>query len=182
MNFKFNDGYSVIKFDDSPYYRKKFNKLPHSKGVDFIAYNADDFILIEVKDCLSFEIDNKWRTSTGDEDHETFDIEVAHKVASTFSCIVGANTYYDRTSENAEEIALLLDYVKASSIDKTIRVYLVLEGDFEKVVHSRNNKMIKKSIKDRMKTYLSWIHCCKVEVYSIEEINHSAIPFSVERC
>lgn len=182
LKFQFDEGYKVIKFDDSKFYREKYNKLPGSKGVDFIAYKDDDFIMIEVKDCLHHETENKSRTSTGKENEETFDIEVSKKVASTFSCIVGANTYYKGTSENAEEIASLFSAIKATKINKTIRVCLVLEGNFEKTVTTRKPRMIRNRIKEKMSTYLNWIHCCKVVVCDISEINSSSVPFSVTRC
>ncbi len=36
LKFGFPDGSKVIKFDDTLFYRKFFNALPDSKGVDFI--------------------------------------------------------------------------------------------------------------------------------------------------
>lgn len=41
LTFSFADGTTVIKFDNTDFYRKVFNKLPGSKGVDIIAASND---------------------------------------------------------------------------------------------------------------------------------------------
>ncbi len=50
-----------INFDDDKFYRKEFNILSGSKGVDIIA-SSDKFIhMIEIKNCKGKEQDNIWR-------------------------------------------------------------------------------------------------------------------------
>lgn len=49
LTFSFADGTTVIKFDNTDFYRKVFNKLPGSKGVDIIADSNDMLQLIEIK-------------------------------------------------------------------------------------------------------------------------------------
>lgn len=52
LKFGFPDGDSVVKFDDTKFYRNSFNALPESKGVDFISTGQDAISFIEVKNCL----------------------------------------------------------------------------------------------------------------------------------
>ena len=54
-------GEKAIKFDDTEFYRKRFNKLSGAKGVDFICDTDDFLMLLEVKDCLGNEAENGWR-------------------------------------------------------------------------------------------------------------------------
>ena len=37
LKFRFAENDTVIKFDDTKFYRDYFNKLPEAKGVDFIS-------------------------------------------------------------------------------------------------------------------------------------------------
>lgn len=46
LKFGFPDGDSVVKFDDTKFYRNSFNALPESKGVDFISTGQDAFHLL----------------------------------------------------------------------------------------------------------------------------------------
>ena len=55
LTFSFADGTTVIKFDNTDFYRKVFNKLPGSKGVDIIADSNDMLQLIEIKNCTGHE-------------------------------------------------------------------------------------------------------------------------------
>ena len=63
LTFSFADGTTVIKFDNTDFYRKVFNKLPGSKGVDIIADSNDMLQLIEIKNCTGHESENRWRIS-----------------------------------------------------------------------------------------------------------------------
>ena len=45
----------MIKFDDTRFYRECFNKMPGSKGVDFISTNKNQIAFIEVKNCTGDE-------------------------------------------------------------------------------------------------------------------------------
>lgn len=55
LRFRFPDDSKIIKFDDTVFYRKFFNALPDSKGVDFIATEKDSLSFIEVKNCTGDE-------------------------------------------------------------------------------------------------------------------------------
>lgn len=183
LSFNFKDEYNVIKFDDSRFYRNHYNHLPEAKGVDFIAYNDNEVIFIEVKDCLGNETENKWRTSCEDKykGEDTFCSEVSKKVASTFSCILGASTYSKDASDSADEISVLLNYVKADNYkEKSIKVYLILEGEFKSDARSGNT--IRERIGSRISGNLKWIHCCSTGVYNISEVRQrKSLAFSVER-
>ena len=40
LKFAFPEKCTVVKFDDTTFYRDYFNKLPEAKGVDFISVGA----------------------------------------------------------------------------------------------------------------------------------------------
>ena len=63
--FVFDDKYNVIKHDESVFYKEFFAKLPSGKGVDIIADSDDEALLIEIKNCSSYECENSWRTKVG---------------------------------------------------------------------------------------------------------------------
>lgn len=48
LEFKFADDCRVIKFDDTEFYRKRFNKLPEAKGVDIISNSEEILRFIEI--------------------------------------------------------------------------------------------------------------------------------------
>ncbi len=45
LKFGFSEECTVIKFDETSFYRKFFNKLPEAKGVDFIVTDKTKNIL-----------------------------------------------------------------------------------------------------------------------------------------
>ena len=49
LKFQFPKNDTVIKFDDTKFYRDYFNKLPEAKGVDFISVDKNKIAFIEVK-------------------------------------------------------------------------------------------------------------------------------------
>ena len=121
-------GERAIKFDDTEFYRKRFNKLTGAKGVDFICDTDNFLILLEVKDCLGNEAENGWRiaidntkvdtspTPVDTEGRESFDNEVAHKVAMTISCLLGAQTFGENRPFQQGE---LIPYAKALENEKS---------------------------------------------------------------
>lgn len=102
LKFGFYDGSKVIKFDDTLFYRKFFNLLPDSKGVDFITVNKDAIAFIEVKNCKGDEGNCRWRISPNNKKRSTshtmvnvegrnsLDIEVPQKVSMTLAALMGA--------------------------------------------------------------------------------------------
>lgn len=168
--FEFLDGFKSIKFDNTSYYRNRFNHLPESKGVDFLAVNKNSVIMIEVKDCLGYEEDNRWRTAIdnkkidsrgkvcGNTDEDTFDIEISKKVAMSIACIIGAAR---------SDIDDAKDYKKYTRIisECDIRIIFLLEGNFS--TPSRPKTAIMKQIKDSIHKKLSWLKC-KIFVEDIE--------------
>ena len=125
LMFGFPEGSKVIKFDDTEFYRKSFNILPDSKGVDFIALEKNRISFIEVKNCTGDEGNCRWRISPNNQKKETshtsldiegrdsLDIELPQKVEMImselqrsmrsklrwFNCkvsVVDSSTYDDR--------------------------------------------------------------------------------------
>lgn len=177
MEFRFYEGVNAIKFDDTEFYRKAFNRLPGGKGVDIIAYSDDEIQLIEVKNCTGNEVENRWRISVDNrniasaprdldvENRNSVDIEVVKKVASTISCLYGAWTE-SQMSEKAKELANFGKNMNQKSMlgdKKSLVVLLVLEGDFGSYSTSRSKKMIMSGIKNSIDSKLKWLKC-RVEV------------------
>ena len=91
LKFQFPKNDTVIKFDDTKFYRDYFNKLPEAKGVDFISVDKNKIAFIEVKNCTGDEGNCRWRiapnnqkrntthTSVNVEGRDSLDIEVAQK-------------------------------------------------------------------------------------------------------
>ena len=44
LKFQFPENETVIKFDDTKFYRDYFNKLPNAKGVDFISVDKYNIV------------------------------------------------------------------------------------------------------------------------------------------
>lgn len=156
IEFDFVDNFSVEKFDETSFYRNSFNKLPNSKGVDFVAKNSDIFAMIEVKNCKGSESDNRWRiapnnsklsntaTTVNTEGRNSLDIELAQKIAMTLACLCGANSKPDYQKSNLLKPYFDMMINKHTSLDrKKIKVILFLEGDF-----STNSRPQKKSLKN----------------------------------
>ena len=103
LKFRFAENDTVIKFDDTKFYRDYFNKLPEAKGVDFISVANDKIAFIEVKNCTGDEGNNRWRitpdnrkrntthTSVNVEGRDSLDIEIAQKTAMTIAALVGVS-------------------------------------------------------------------------------------------
>lgn len=171
ITFEFPDENRTIKFDEDTFYTKHFNKMPYSKGVDFISSAKDVLLFLEVKNCTGDEINNLWRiqpnneklnvskTTTDVVGRDSLDIEMAQKVAMTIAAIVGAVSFDDRrgTAEN------LLKYKQEILTDKYAKdkkkwmIVLFLEGDFES--QTRTKKMIMQSLQGSIKAKLSWLNC-----------------------
>lgn len=170
IKFEFKDEFSVEKFDETSFYRQSFNKLPNSKGVDFIAKNSEIILLMEVKNCRGNESDNRWRiatnnkkvstapTSVDTEGRVSIDIELAQKIAMTLACLVGANSksIYQK-SDTLKPYAEMISSLDISIEKKKIKVVLFLEGDFSS--RTRSEKMIMKDLKDSIKEKLDWLNC-----------------------
>lgn len=171
MKFEFPDDSSVVKFDDEKFYRKSFNVLPGSRGVDFISMDEKAVAFIEVKNCLGEEGNNRWRifpnnrkketshTTVDVEGRDSLDIEVPEKVAMTLAALSGAVSFANnRTS--VEELgefadAILTEYLRDD--EKKKYVILVLEGNFKG--HTRDKKMIMSELQRSMKTKMQWLNC-----------------------
>lgn len=111
LALKFSDDCQVVKFDDTDFYRSRFNKLPGAKGVDIISNSAEVIQFIEIKNCTGHESENIWRTSVNNskiesapreldvDNRDSLDIEVAKKVEATIACLCGAWTESRRTEK-----------------------------------------------------------------------------------
>lgn len=180
LKFTFNESFEVIKFDDEEFYRKYFMKLPEAKGMDFIVNNNKDLIFIEVKDCYGHEKENLYRTRTNFNENEkiSLDIEIAKKMESTISCLIGAYTRKERC-ESAKKLSGLCENFKLSKIqtgEKQLWIILLLEGNFQ--VKTRTKEMIMSEIQKSLKEKLKWLEC-KVLVIDIK--NYKEKFFKIER-
>ena len=184
-------GEKAIKFDDTEFYRNRFNKLPGAKGVDFICDTDGFLLLLEVKDCLGHESDNRWRiaidnakvdtapTTVDTTGRESLDNEVAHKVSMTISCLLGAQTCRKNNRWKAEELmpyATALEEEKIPQGRKSVFVVLFLEGNFESDVRKKLATM--QRIQESIEKKLKWLNC-KVSV--VDDSTYRSKLFEVER-
>ena len=140
LKFQFAENDTVIKFDDTKFYRDYFNKLPEAKGVDFISVAKDKIAFIEVKNCTGDEGNNRWRiapdnrkrntthTSVNVEGRDSLDIEIAQKTAMTVAALVGAKSF-GNTKECLNELKeyvknALKEHYKPARVNKQIKEYV----------------------------------------------------------
>lgn len=71
LKFQFPENDTVIKFDDTKFYRDYFNKLPEAKGVDFISVDKNKIAFIEVKNCTGDEGNCRWRIAPNNQKRNT---------------------------------------------------------------------------------------------------------------
>ena len=162
LKFLFPQNDTVVKFDDTKFYRDYFNKLPEAKGVDFISVDKDKIAFIEVKNCTGDESNCRWRIAPNNQKKDTthtvvnvegrdsLDIEVAQKTAMTVAALTGAKSFGD-TKECLEELKEYIQFLSSdrfSDDSKKKYVILFLEGDFGS--RTRSKKMIMKELQDSL--------------------------------
>lgn len=182
LKFLFPQNDTVVKFDDTKFYRDYFNKLPEAKGVDFISVDKDKIAFIEVKNCAGDESNCRWRivpnnqkkntthTVVNVEGRDSLDIEVAQKTAMTVAALTGAKSFGD-TKDCLEELKEYIQFLSSdrfSDDSKKKYVILFLEGDFGS--RTRSKKMIMKELQDSMNKKLQWINC-RVSVVDSDTYN-----------
>lgn len=169
MRFAFPDERITVKFDEEPFYRDDFNKLPESKGVDFISDGGQRIAFIEVKNCTGHEGDNRWRivpdnkkrtttnTSYQVGDRNSLDIEVSQKVAMTLAALCGVRSFGDRKTSAGVlyKIAESIFSVDFSQVRKRKLVILVLEGDFG--THTTPKTAIMMKLQRSIQAKLRWL-------------------------
>lgn len=182
LKFLFPQNDTVVKFDDTKFYRDYFNKLPEAKGVDFISVDKDKIAFIEVKNCTGDEGNCRWRIAPNNqkrntthtvvnvEGRDSLDIEVAQKTAMTVAALTGAKSFGD-TKDCLEELKEYIQFLSSdrfSDDSKKKYVILFLEGDFGS--RTRSKKMIMKELQDSMNKKLQWINC-RVSVVDSDTYN-----------
>lgn len=182
LKFLFPQNDTVVKFDDTKFYRDYFNKLPEAKGVDFISVDKDKIAFIEVKNCTGDESNCRWRIAPNNqkkntthtvvnvEGRDSLDIEVAQKTAMTVAALTGAKSFGDTKDclEELKEYVQFLSSDRFSDDSKKKYVILFLEGDFGS--RTRSKKMIMKELQDSMNKKLQWINC-RVSVVDSDTYN-----------
>lgn len=167
LDIAFTDEYSAVKFDDSSFYRNKFEKFSGAKGVDIIAVRQKQLLFMEIKDCEGNESNNRWRvapnnkkrdttaTMVDTENRDSVDIEVARKVTMSLAGLVGAMRQKDTDYIRGEwsGIPEQLDLGKVSKI----QVILFLTGDFS--TKSRSEKMVLTELQRSIESKLGWLKC-----------------------
>ncbi len=171
LKFRFPEYSSVLKFDDTKFYRDYFNKLPEAKGVDFISVDKDKIAFIEVKNCTGDEGNCRWRIAPNNqkrntshtlvnvEGRDSLDIEVAQKAAMTVAALVGAKSFMN-IKDCVKEFEAFIQFLSKDTFSddsKKKYVILFLEGDFGG--KTRTKKMIMKALQDSMNKKLQWINC-----------------------
>ena len=182
LKFLFPQNDTVVKFDDTKFYRDYFNKLPEAKGVDFISVDKDKIAFKEVKNCTGDESNCRWRIAPNNqkkntthtvvnvEGRDSLDIEVAQKTAMTVAALTGAKSFGD-TKDCVEDLKEYIQFLSSdlfSDDSKKKYVILFLEGDFGS--RTRSKKMIMKELQDSMNKKLQWINC-RVSVVDSDTYN-----------
>ena len=171
LKFEFPDRSRAVKFDNTDFYRKYFNKAPNTKGIDFLVDDKKRLVFLEVKNCKGDESNNNWRvvpnnrkhdtskTTVTVEDRDSLDIEVAEKVRQTIAALVGVQSLKN-TRKAAEEISIFAEALMSEKIlddSKEILVILFLEGDFG--CQTRSKKAIMKGLQDSLNVKMQWLKC-----------------------
>lgn len=153
--FTFPDSWKLCKFDDTPFYRNRVEKLDGIKSVDIIAKGSDALQFIEIKDFRQHRIENKERQTNGE-----LLIEVAQKFVSTIASLIGASRWN------------LIDfepyYSQLSQSDKKVEVILFVERD-ERENTLRRNKLLLADLQQKLKKLLL-AYNVKCKVYDREHL------------
>lgn len=181
LTFHFT-GDSTLKFDDTRFYREYFNSLPGSKGVDILCNSTEWFVMLEIKNCLGQEAENRWRIAPNNqkkhlapenaESRESLDTEVAQKVAMTISCLAGATTFghLRQTTQPLIPFSAALHKEEFSTYAKKLLIILFLEGQFGS--QTRTKKMIMSNLQHSLQKKLDWLNC-SVSVVDSSTYDHS---------
>lgn len=168
LTFQFANG-SSLKFDDTQFYRRYFNRLPKSKGVDILYDCAQHFVMLEIKNCLGREAENRWRIAPNNKkrhlapvdaaERDSLDIEVAQKVAMTISCLTGATTFGELrpTAQPLIPFSDALHEKGYSKCNKKLLIILFIEGEFSS--RTRTKKMVMHALQYSLRKKLSWLNC-----------------------
>lgn len=171
LKFGFDQNTSVVKYDDSSFFRNYMAQLPEAKGVDIVSIQNGRLVFTEIKNCKGHEADNNWRihpnnrkrmtshTSVNTAGRESLDIEIAKKAAMTIDGLIGALTKASGCAA-AEELAEYGKVLVADSIrsgKSQLLVVLFLEGDFG--CESRRKTTIMNELQKSIKKKLSWLNC-----------------------
>lgn len=168
LNFRFKSDFA-LKFDDTQFYRRTFNFLPGSKGVDILYNSAQHLVMLEIKNCSGQESENRWRIAPnnqkkhlapeGASERDSLDIEVAQKVAMTIACLTGAATFGDLrpTAQPLVPFSDALHGEEFSTCAKKLLVILFLEGQFRS--QARTKKMVMTDLQHSLRKKLDWLNC-----------------------
>lgn len=113
------------------------------------------------------------------ENRDSFDIEVAKKVAMTILCLFGAWSKAERTEKalELENYWKSLNNTKVQKNKKQIIVTLFLEGNFSGVSQTRSKKSIMKRIQESISKKLDWLNC---KVFVVDSDTYNDRFFTVE--
>lgn len=179
LNFIFPDEANVVKFDDTRFYRERYERFSGAKGVDILASTASTSYIIEVKDCSNTARNqDKWRRSYSSvQGMDTLADEIASKVAHTYAALGGVLSYGEQCATASEllPIAKSLNNDHSALCTHRIFVILYLEGDFS--CHTRSNRTIHAELRKKILRKLQWLNC-RVDVLNTQ--THLISDFHVQ--
>lgn len=184
LQFEFEEGVKAIKFDDTFYYGRFKDCMPGNKGVDILAYDAEHFTFIEIKDFEGYENEkeNVKRLMTNEYKTETLDAEISEKVRSTLAAVFGSHIKQDEVLDEYFE-ALKGKIRNTKKLVPIVDVILFVEGDISKMVRKKGLKqettVAFRAIQHSLKRKLSWL-TDRVSVENIE-LRRSQRFFKVKR-
>lgn len=105
LEFVFPDGWHVVKYDETEFYRHKIEPLgAELAAVDFICTRPDNIgphtILLEVKDFRGYAVENRKRQTSGDLVKEVIK-KCMHTFAVMYTSSYSKNQHLQHYAENA---------------------------------------------------------------------------------
>jgi hypothetical protein len=148
LRFEFPDEWTVIKYDDSRFYRDRVQKCQSVKAADIVADSRGDIFIIEVKDFRRYRIGSKERLK-----NHKLATEVAEKVTDTIAGLYGAHRSF-----NPELGSLGARLFTAKP--PRVKVILFLEEDRPPTPH-RSFKQIRPNLRTAIAQRLAYlnVHC-----------------------
>jgi hypothetical protein len=144
FTFEFPDGWRAIKYDESPFYRKRFGEPEDVKAVDVLALN-DELFIIEAKNFRGHRIENKERVK-----NDTLALEIAKKIRDTLAVLYGAHRHQN------EELAAFSGHLFGHAVPP-ITIAFLLEEDRPPTSH-KSFKGIRPALRTAIENKLRFLN------------------------
>ena len=158
LTFEFPDEWQVIKYDDSNFYRKRFEQMDDVKGLDFLARTDAVLWMIEARDFRGYRIQNKKRMQNNE-----LTLEVAKKVRDTVAVLYDAHRF-----ENQELRSFHSFLFGRNDPTARLEVILLLEEDRPQSGH-KQFKAVRSNLVKALKQRLRFLSI-RVSVHNRDDL------------